>query len=102
MEKLAALQVSGGNFDRWMSITEGMESDICCWIDNVTAQDGRIYRPGTDILYTGAFTICWGCHLTIRCSGGGWSSAEGSLHINALGIKAIFLSLQSFSRALLG
>lgn len=103
MEKIAALQVAGGNFDRWMPITEAMKSDLCWWIDNITTQDRKIFRPGTDInLYTDASNIGWGCHLNQRCTGGGWSSGERSLHINALELKAIFLSLQTFSHELVG
>ena len=102
-EKIAALRLVGGNFDSWMNVTVGMRTDLNWWVDNVSTQVRKIFRPGPDVdLYTDASNLGWGGHLHHRSTGGGWSLEERSLHINALELKAILLVLQTFQLDLRG
>lgn len=102
-EKIAALQCEQGNFNSYMKITEGMKTDLQWWIDNISTQDRKIFRPGTDIdIYTDASTTGWGGHVNRQSISGSWSIAEKLLHINALELKAILLVLQGFTPVLTG
>ena len=103
MEKIVALRMTGGDFDKSMNITAGMKEDLNWWIHNVSFQHRNIFRSGTDIdLYTDASNIGWGGHLHHRVICGNWSMEERAMHINALELKAILLVLQTFSLDLKG
>lgn len=103
MEKIEALKVQCGDFDRRMAITTGMKFDLQWWTANIFSQDRKIFRTGTNIdLFTDASSLGWGGHLDQMTTCGSWSLQEKRLHINALELKAIFLVLHTFRRALKG
>lgn len=96
--KIAALKEEKGDFNRKMTITNDMREDLNWWINNVSIQDRQIFRTGPDIeLYTDASRSGWGGHLDQQTVSGNWSREEKHLHINALELKAILLTLQTFT-----
>ena len=100
-EKILALKHVQGNFDRKMEVTKDMTADLTWWVHNVASHNRLIFRGGTDIdLHTDASSTGWGGHLNELTSGGSWSIEEQHLHINALELKAVLLTLQAFSTEL--
>ena len=57
----------------------------------------RFGTPAPDLhLYSDASSSGWGAHLLDQNVSGMWSAQEKLLHINLLGMKALFLALQAF------
>lgn len=101
--KISALQKVKGNFNKWMAVTDDMRSDLSWWLNNITLQTRHIFRSGTELdLYTDASNLGWGGSLNGRQTNGRWSSLESDLHINAKELRAILLTLQSFTDLLRG
>lgn len=101
--KVAALRYNGGNFDKWMPVTEDMKTDLRWWVNQVIVQDRKIFRKSPDIeLYTDASDLGWGGCLNSQTTGGRWCREEIQLHINARELKAIFLTLKSFAQEVRG
>lgn len=103
MAKIAALQTNGGNFDKWMPVTEDMCKDLQWWVSQVAVQNRKIFRDCPDIeLYSDASDSGWGGCLNSQTTGGRWFREETQLHINARELKAILLTLQSFEHEVRG
>lgn len=101
--KIAALQKENGNFDKIMCITRDMKVDLTWWVNNIATQSRQIIRTGTEVeIYTDASSSGWGGLLDHQSAGGSWSVQEKQLHINALELKAIHFTLQTFSTHLRG
>lgn len=103
MAKINALDRANGCFNKWMEITEDLKMDLSWWINSVAGQDRKIFRQGTEIdIYTDASNLGWGGCLNGQSINGRWSVVEKLLHINALELKAILLTLKSFTHQIRG
>ena len=84
-----------------MSISVKMKEEL--WCNNAAVQDRAFFRAAADLeIFTDASTVGWGGCLNHQSTGGSWSLAESSLHINALELKAILFTLQAFRQEIRG
>ena len=99
--KIEALAKEAGNFNKRMTITDEMKTDLNWWINELATQDRKIFRNVPEVeLYMDASTLGWGACLSELTTNSKWSPKEKSLHINALELKAIFFALRSFAHLL--
>ena len=96
-EKIHALQLSKGNYDVCMSLSNKAKQDIAWWLNNVqfSAKHVDIVSPDMTI-FTDASEEGWGAHMGDKTTGGRWTQEEAQSHINVLELKAIFFALKSF------
>jgi hypothetical protein len=99
-EKTKALRTSYGNFDEYMSISNGLE-DIKWWLSTEKSIPKPIVFSTPNVtMYSDASLAGWGAHTGSSHTGGRWGLAEQGAHINWLELKACWLALQSFVRDL--
>lgn len=59
--KIAALQEMEGDFNSKMTITNDMKTDLTWWPNNISVQDRKLFRAGTEIyLYRDTSCSGWG------------------------------------------
>ena len=75
-----------------------VEEDLAWWMVRTHLLEGRPFgTPTLDLrLYLDASRSGWEAYLLDQSVSGIWSQEEGSLHINILEMKALFLALQAF------
>ena len=92
-----ALKISKGDFDDFTTLTEESKSEISWWLSKVQqAKKMILVEPPSAILTTDASEAGWGAVYEGKTTGGRWSYAECSNHINVLELRAIFFGLKSF------
>ena len=97
-DKNEALQVSQGDFDQTMVLSERSRSEIVWWLQNVSAVNGKSINVSSPDLYlrTDASNVGWGAVLDCCDSTQGrWLVEESRLHINVLELRAIKFGLFS-------
>jgi hypothetical protein len=97
-EKIRALAMNGNDFDKFMSISEGL-SDIEWWLSEEKLLPHYFGPLSTRLeLFSDASLAGWGGNCTFGQTGGRWSTEEKTNHINWLELKAGFLVLQAFTK----
>ena len=95
-DKILALQISKGNYDSPMYLSNESRSDLTWWVNNVDSSFKTIVQEDPDLtLTTDASTRGWGAVSGVQKTGGLWSLEEQAFHINYLELKAVFLGLKS-------
>lgn len=95
--KIDALSHACGNYDETVELSELARTEIKWWSDNINYSFRPILTPPpTVFIETDASLSGWGAHYKGQSTGGHWSVAEATLHINVLELKSILFSLQSF------
>ena len=99
-DKIEALSLNKGNFDKRMSISFEGKDDISWWIDNVADAESPIVIPNPSFVLTSdACKFGWGAVINSLRTGGSFSAAETiENHINVLELKASLFGLQSFCK----
>ena len=98
-QKLEALKVSKGDFDKKVIISIASLDDLQWWLDNIMISFRTIRVPDIDItIYTDASNLGWGITDGVSPSGGIWSINESIMHINWLELKAIEIGVMSYTR----
>ena len=96
-DKILALQTTGWDFDKHMSLSPEAKSELSWWINNIVGDHNVLTREAPTItLTTDASKLGWGAVLGSQSTGGLWSSTENQTHINYLELLAVFLGLQTF------
>ena len=87
-----------------VALPEEARRDLSWWMVRDHLLVGvRFGTPAPDLhLYSDASSSGWGAHLLDQNVSGMWSAQEKLLHINLLGMKALFLGLQAFQEDVAG
>ena len=94
--KIEALSKAKGNFSKRMQIDQQMKAELLWWIKNVKYQIRVIDRKQVDLtVVTDSSTVGWGCQFNEISFNGKWNTSESKLHINALELLAIWMSLRA-------
>ena len=101
-EKIAALKLNKGNYDKQMSLGPGARMDLQWWIDNLDNMHALIQLPPiTQEIYADASkTNGWGGVMGCVKTGGAWKENEFDIHINVKEMMAIYYSIRSFKDSL--
>ena len=98
-EKVAALKLNKGNFDKNMCIGKKGCSDISWWVENIMDSFAAIHIGNPNfVMETDACKTGWGAVCNGSRAHGGWSFKEAQDHINVLELRAILLGLKSHAR----
>ena len=97
-EKISALRKSKGNFDRFMSLSEGTKETLKWWL-TPEVKVPAVFGPVNFSMevHSDASEKGWGAHSGGVDAGGRWEASEAQHHINWLELKACFLAVQSFA-----
>ncbi len=103
MDKISALKISKGNFHAPMTISkEGLE-ELGWWVDHIDESFNYLsFPPFNIIIYSDASLQGWGAVLGETSSGGRWSPAESTQHINYLELLAALFALRLFHSTIQG
>ena len=96
--KIKQLARHKGDFDQIIELSQADKRDLPWWMANTASLNKNIVISDPDIIiYTDASREGWGCHVpkTDQYASGRWSLEEQGLHINALELLAVYLSLQA-------
>ena len=103
MDKIRALRIQKGNYNRTMSISQKGKENRQWWLDNVETSFCDIGHPPVDaIIYSDASLTGWGAAMDEISTGGQWSHFESLNHINLLEVNAAYFALKVFSSTLSG
>ena len=98
MGKTCALKQNKGNFDRPMTLSSEVKSDIQWWIDSISEAYNPVNHGDPDVIMTtDASLLGWGACLDGMTTGGRWNPDEATHDINYLEMLAALFALQSFS-----
>lgn len=101
--KSMALKSNKGDFEANMSITTDIKNELDWWINDLDHQYRLISHGNPDVkIQTDASLTGWGAVLDDSKIGGRWNDHEKDDHINALELKAILLTIKSFSSKIIG
>lgn len=99
--KTMALSSAGNSFEAKMVISQDIKEDLQWWIDNVEKFPFPINRNQPVVtIKSDASNNGWGAECNGDTTGGMWTRAEASSHINCLELKAALFALQTFGRDL--
>jgi len=80
-----------------MQLTNASIAQLEWWIENMPTVRRNIVRPNPSIVVqTDASAKGWGAALGNDETGGRWTSAEATNHINILQLQAAFFALKAF------
>ena len=95
-DKILALQISKGDYDSPVYLSNESRSELTWWVNNVDSSFKPIVQEDPDLtLTTDASTRGWGAVFGVQKTGGLWSLEEQAVHINYLELKAVLLGLKS-------
>ena len=96
IEKNEALKQQAGNFDGFMTVTDGIKGCLTWWIENLHTQVKRISHAEPDIvMFTDASNAGWGASTGTKSTNGQWNDLEKELQINCLELYAVLYGLRS-------
>ena len=103
MDKLQALHLHKGNFDKKINLSQEAKIDLKWWVTALPAAYNLINHGDPQVtMTTDASLIGWGCCIGTVSSGGNWTPEEAQHDINYLEMLAVFLALKSFSSVVQG
>ena len=81
-------------------IPRSLHPHLRWWLEESNVLSGQPLHPLKHALQilTGASKERWGAHFNEHTARGTWSLPESKLHINHLGLKAVFLALKEFKQ----
>ena len=96
-DKVKALQISQGNFDKMMTLSDSAIQDSDWWLQNLAHSYGIIGKtPFVHTIYSDASLQGCGAAMTNITTGGKWSYKESQVHITTLELLAAFYAVRSF------
>ena len=97
-DKSQALTQANGNFDLPMRVSVAATHELSWWVGSAPTTYNVVSHGDPAVtLTTDASQLGWGCLLGTTRTGGMWSPAETSHHINYLELLAVFLAIKSFT-----
>ena len=95
-DKIKALKIAKGNFDKPMTISSAANEEIQWWVDNLLfAKNFITHGNPTMIVTTGASNTGWGAVFNGKRVSGICNETEIKLHINLLELKAVYFALST-------
>lgn len=97
----AGLEEKGGkDYSGPAHLTQPAMEELIWWQEHLTRWNGRGLLSQTPdlVIETDASTVGWGAFCQGTRTGGPWSSAEKSMHINCLELLAASLAVKCFAR----
>ena len=99
LSKINALRANQGNYDASMCLSEGSQTELLWWTQNITQSCRSLITTKPDlILTTDASLLGWGAVSNEKETEGHWHLEEKSLHINVLEMKAVMLGQQALCK----
>ena len=97
-DKINALKIANGDFDKRIWLSEQAKSDMNWWLENIDTMFAPIHLPPTAYtIYTDSSDIGWGVVFENKRTGGPWEEDEvTSLHINIREMLAAYFAIRSF------
>ena len=97
-DKINALKIADGDFDKHMRLSEQAKSDINWWLENIDTMFAPIHLPPIAYtIYTNSSDIGWGVVFENKRTEGPWKEVEvTSLHINIREMLAVYFAIRSF------
>ena len=103
MDKVQALNLSKGNFEADMTVSNQGIIEMKWWLCNLCHSFNVICHPPVDVtLYSDASLMGWGTVMDNISTGGRWSTVEARKHINYLELLAALFALKCFHTSLSG
>ena len=100
-DKILALKLSKGDFDKDMVISSLGKDDIKWWLKHLRNMYAPIQLPAIKTTIScDASDTGWGAVLLDRTTGGAWSPDEQKFHINCKEMLAIYYGLRSFCKSI--
>jgi hypothetical protein len=97
MDKIRALQENNGNFEAHLTLSAKAVLDLKWWIQNIPVATKSIIRATPSyVIMSDASKLGWGAVIQTEKTGGRWTVAESSSHINYLELLAAYFALKSF------
>ncbi len=98
-DKTQALKQNAGNFESYMTLSDNANKELNWWVSNVQQSYSLISHGNPQqIITTDASLIGWGAVFGNQSTGGSWSTAEKTNHINVLELLAVFFGLKCFAK----
>ncbi|XP_070554658.1 uncharacterized protein [Ptychodera flava] len=99
MAKTKAL-INQNSYEAKVTLTSGCKEELQWWIEHLRDNNGKtLITPFPDMtIESDASLMGWGATCQGKRTGGAWSSAEKSMHINALELTAAFLAIKTFTK----
>ncbi|CAB4017117.1 Transposon Tf2-6 poly [Paramuricea clavata] len=99
LDKTRALRQNAGNFDAYMTLSDGAKKELNWWVRNAQVSYNLISHGNPDkVLTTDASLTGWGAVFENESTGGSWSTAEKTNNINALELLAVFFGLKCYAK----
>ena len=99
LDKTRALRQNAGNFDAYMTLSDGAKKELNWWVRNAQESYNLISHGSPDtVLTTDASLTGWGAVFENESTGGSWSTAEKTNNINALELLAVFFGLKCYAK----
>ena len=91
-DKINALKITNGDFDKHIRLSEQAKSDINWWLENIDTMFAPIHLPPIACtIYTDSSDIGWSVVFENKRTGGPWEEVEvTSLHINIREMLAVY------------
>ena len=98
-EKILALKLNKGNFDKHMTLNTQSKLELEWWIHNIPlSYKSLIPHPVEYTIYTDASLLGWGATDNIVEIGGPWTEQEKQQHINVLEMISSKLALLAYCK----
>lgn len=105
-DKNSALKQNKGNYEKYMSLSDGSRREITWWRENLKTMNAPIqWPPITEEITTDASgKNGWGASMSGKdmATGGSWDDQEIDLHINVQEMLAVLYALRSYINLLHG
>ena len=102
-DKIQALRLQNGNFDKFMVISNLGRQDLRWWAKNLVSMSAPIHLPPIAMeMSCDASNTGWGAVLGVRRTGGAWNTAEHQMHINCKEMLSVLYALRSFATSISG
>jgi hypothetical protein len=90
---------NGGNFEKYLSLSEEARADLSWWVKSMDSSQGKIIFQGEPdiIIFSDASLSGWGAVCNGVTARGPWSAKDVSRHINELELLAAYFALQLFT-----
>lgn len=99
-DKTSNLKMNNGNYDKFMTLSNGSKEEIHWWIDNIRVQNGKPIRikPVDYWIETDASKEGMGARFFHNHFNKKWKTEEKDFHINHLELLAIKLAILHFCK----
>ena len=97
-DKIAAVKLHKGNYDKFMVLSADARSELHWWHKYIDTMSAPIQQKPITVEIATDASMCqgWGAVLEELTTGGAWDAEQQDLHINVKEMMAIYYALRSF------